>query len=179
MTHEFKNLLEKASVSLLLDSYDAIFSDFDPRPYGERTISDDFLIEAKKAVRETTEGSLELHFLIPKHLHNPHEDQVIRERLHRHFKKHAVLWEAKIKRLTRHGILLVIGGMILMFLASLVTHFSSDHFGFDLLQVIFEPAGWFTVWFGLDQIFYLTREQHPELEFYLKMTHAEIHFDTY
>ena len=35
-------LLELAEISILLDSYDDIFSDFDPSPYSERTLSDDY-----------------------------------------------------------------------------------------------------------------------------------------
>ena len=36
------------SISLWIDSYDDIFSDFDPRPFSARNISDDFLYEVKK-----------------------------------------------------------------------------------------------------------------------------------
>lgn len=46
-----QSLLELAEVSILLDSYDDIFSDFDPSAYSERTLSDDFIIQAKKNFR--------------------------------------------------------------------------------------------------------------------------------
>ena len=42
----------KIVVSLWLDNYDNIFSDFDPRSYAHRELSDDFLIEAKKVTHE-------------------------------------------------------------------------------------------------------------------------------
>lgn len=47
-----KEIIDKAEISLVLDTYDDIFSDFDPRPYGERALSSDFLDEAKKAARD-------------------------------------------------------------------------------------------------------------------------------
>ena len=50
--HEIKELLEKTQISLWLDDYADIFSDFDPRPFSQRALSDDFLNEAKKVVRE-------------------------------------------------------------------------------------------------------------------------------
>ena len=36
---------KEGNVSLVLESYNDIFSDFDPRNYSERALSDDFLIE--------------------------------------------------------------------------------------------------------------------------------------
>ena len=42
---------KNGNISLILESYTDIFSDFDPRPYDQRTLSDDFLLECKKAVR--------------------------------------------------------------------------------------------------------------------------------
>ena len=60
-----QELLAQGSISLLLDSYDDIFSDFDPRPFTHRAVSDDFLIEAKRAALDK-DGTLELRFLIPR-----------------------------------------------------------------------------------------------------------------
>ena len=42
---ETEKLLQQSEISLLLDSYDDIFSDFDPRPYNQRALSQDFLAE--------------------------------------------------------------------------------------------------------------------------------------
>lgn len=47
---EQKNTKENYSISLWIDSYDDIFSDFDPRHFSLRNISDDFLYEVKKGV---------------------------------------------------------------------------------------------------------------------------------
>ena len=49
----FEHFYESADdIPLVLDSYDDIFSDFDPRPYSERAMSGDFLLECKKASAE-------------------------------------------------------------------------------------------------------------------------------
>ena len=55
-TLEQTALLKKSEISLSLDNYDDIFSDFDPRPFSQRALSDDFLIEAKKASRDKVSG---------------------------------------------------------------------------------------------------------------------------
>jgi hypothetical protein len=48
-----------------------------------------------------------------------------------------------------------------------------------VLQVLLEPAGWFAVWFGLDQLFYGTRELAREHAFYRKMARADVVFSAY
>lgn len=179
MTINLKNLLEKASISLLLDNYDGIFSDFDPRPYSERAISDDFLLEAKKATREVTSGLVQLRFLVPKSIKNTQHEAIIKERLHHHFKKNEMALAHEVKNLVKKGITLSIGGFFLMFFVSIVSHYFTINLWTDFLRILFEPAGWFSVWYGLDQIFYFSKEKKPELEFYKKMMHADIHFEGY
>lgn len=176
---DIKSLLEKASVSLLLDSYDGVFSDFDPRPFSERAISDDFLSHAKKATVEVGDGNFELRFLIPKHLKNVHEESTIRDRLHRHFRKHLAILEHDAKRLILKGVLLTALGFLLMFFAALLNHSQPTGLELDFLKILFEPSGWFLVWYGLDQIFYFSKEAKPDLQFYRKMVKAELHFDPY
>ena len=57
--------LREGNISLILDDYNDLFSDFDPRHYSERALSDDFLAESKRASRDKPAGSLEVKFLVP------------------------------------------------------------------------------------------------------------------
>ena len=65
-----QKLLGLSNISLSLNSYDDIFSGFDPRPYSQRALSDDFLAESKRASRDKELDGVELIFLI--HLPNNH-----------------------------------------------------------------------------------------------------------
>ena len=56
--------LKLAEVSILLDSYDDIFSDFDPSEYSERALSDDFCIQAKKHSRNEIGNKMTLRVLL-------------------------------------------------------------------------------------------------------------------
>ena len=47
-TEPKQSLLKLGEISILLDSYDDIFSDFDPSHYSERTLFDDFIVQSKK-----------------------------------------------------------------------------------------------------------------------------------
>ncbi|MBI4652464.1 hypothetical protein HY745_14550 [Candidatus Desantisbacteria bacterium] len=83
---EIGRILDMVQVSLQIDSYDDIFSDFDPRPFSERTLSDDFLLESKKAFREKESGRFELRFLIPIKERKLESEKIIKKRLTDHFK---------------------------------------------------------------------------------------------
>lgn len=50
------------SIQIALDHYDDIFSDFDPSPFSQRMLSDDFLKEMQKRYIETKKGSLKYGF---------------------------------------------------------------------------------------------------------------------
>lgn len=84
---EKRKIFEISEVSLWLDSYDDIFSDFDPRPYSQRALSDDFLEEAKKAVKEKKTGELELRLLVPHSQRDLEKEIIIKRRLREYFKK--------------------------------------------------------------------------------------------
>ena len=85
-----QELLAKSEISLILDTYDDIFSDFDPRPYEERALSDDFLLEAKKASRDKATGTIELIFMMPAGKRDTHKESLIKRRLRDHFRKHYI-----------------------------------------------------------------------------------------
>ena len=173
---ETTRLMKLSEISLWLDTYDDIFSDFDPRPYSERALSDDFLSEAKKASKEKTSGRIELRFIVPGEQRNNDLEVIIRKRLHEHFRKHAVQLEEEAKMLQRRGVITAAFGFLLMMLASYVSWRKSDSFIYSMLMTVLEPSGWFITWFGLDQLFYTSNQKKPDLEFYRKMAKCDIEF---
>lgn len=179
LTKEGKEeLLAQGEISLILDTYDDIFSDFDPRPFHQRSLSDDFLAAAKKAALDK-EGALELHFLIPRSQRNSERETVIRQRLRAHFRRHHEMLQREIQQTKKKGIGMALFGMAMLLVASYLLSLSSSAFWVYVLIVILEPAGWFTAWTGMDEIYYTTRQKKPELEFYEKMMHATITFSVY
>ena len=174
-----QQLLAKSEVSLWLDTYDDIFSDFDPRPYDQRALSVDFLDEAKRATREMRQG-LQLRFLIPTNVRNTEQEELIKKRLRDHFRKHAVELEKESANILRNGVGFAILGFALLVIASYVSFSQNgESFLFTLLIVVLEPAGWFTAWFGLEELFYKRESKQPEIAFNQKMGQAEILFESY
>ncbi len=171
-------LVDESEISLVLDTYDDIFSDFDPRTYDLRVLSFDFLLEAKRAAREKVSG-LSLRFMIPEALRDHSKEQLIIKRLHAHFEKHARLLKKERKVIYRKGVLITILGLLLTAGAAGARFYFKDSMLAAVALVILEPAGWFSIWNGLDLVFQGGKSQKEEYKFYCKMSSAEIIFNGY
>ncbi len=100
-------------VDIALDSYDDIFSDFDPSPFATRILSEDFLNELFRRYSHTPKGRFVVNFTIPKALRSEKTETLIRKRLKDHFKERDLLWEGRIRERLRIGLIrLAIGAVI-------------------------------------------------------------------
>lgn len=190
-----QNMLKMSQIMLTLDTYEDIFSDFDPRSFGEKALSIDFLSEIKGASREKPNGTIELKLLIPKNKRDQKDETLIIKRLRNHFRKHYDLLKKDVNKIKQIGALMVgIGffvGVLVVLVIEGVTH-SIDHSMFfqnplvwlamifpSVILVLMEPASWFLIWEGMNKIVFDWQEKKPDLEFYEKMTKCEIVFEEY
>lgn len=169
--------LREGNISLILDSYDDIFSDFDPRPYSQRSLSDDFLSECRRASRDKQESGLELRFFVPKDKRSLSEEMMIRKRLKSHFEKHYFEKQTGLKSIKKRGFLWVLVGAIALLISTSIEKY--QNFFIDFLFIVSQPAGWFLMWSGLEELFIDPRDKRPELDFYKKMAKAKIVFYSY
>ncbi|MFA6065009.1 MAG: hypothetical protein WCW44_01685 [archaeon] len=177
---EKQKLLQLSEISLILDTYDDIFSDFDPRTLDKRSLSDDFLFELKRATKENMTGVIEINFLIPVEQRKTDKETMIKKRLRDHFKKHYDLVLKEIEKARNKGLVMIVIGVILSILTAIFVY---PHEGanilFNVILVLIEPAAWFTVWEGANRIFGAWEDKKVDLDFYKKMTKSEISFTGY
>ena len=180
-----QKLLQMSEISLILDAYDDLFSDFDPRPLENRSLSDDFLMEIKRATKENNEGIIEINFLIPLEQRKNEKEAKIKKRLHDHFRKHYEAIEADILDVRKTGGLMAGVGFVLGIFGAifLVPGDLGVNTWITMLQkallIFIEPASWFTIWTGFEKIFTTWKEMKPDRDFYKKMSKAEINFTGY
>jgi len=175
-----QKLFQISNISLWLDRYEDIFSDFDPRPYSQRTLSDDFLCEAIKVSKEKAAGTLELRLLLPAVIRNSYNETIIKKRLKEHFKTHFDNLKKETKMITGKGMYFLVVGIILMLSASYILFtYHERSFSVLFLSTLFEPASWFLFWEGLGLVIFEAKKKKPELDFYKKMAKCEIHFLSY
>lgn len=170
-------LLRIGEISLWLDTYDDIFSDFDSRPFAERALSQDFLEEAKRAIRGKPSGDILLTFLMPKKLRNVAQETMIRKRLFEHFVNHNFSLKKEKRNVVMRGIVFALAGLILMFITTAILY-ATEQKGYliTFLIVLLEPAGWFLFWDGLELAIFEAQKMNKDLEFYKKMENCEIRF---
>ncbi len=171
-------LPELAEISIWLDTYDDVFSDFDPRPYKQRTMSDDFINAAKKEIKESTEGKLEMILMIPVNLRVTAHEDTIRKRIRDYFRINYESLSKKTRYLQRWGYIIFAGAITSIFISSLVHDIQAPLIIQNLLYSIFEPMGFFMLFTGLDQVISAGKNKE-NIEFYRKIAEGNIRFIGY
>jgi hypothetical protein len=172
---ESKNIRD-GSISLSLNSYNYLFSDFDPRDYSQKILSEDFIEECRRAVRES-ENKVELVLLCPKQKRNLKDEVKIKKRLKEYFFYNLKKEYNSRKKLKFEGLFWFLLGSVVMILATFLA--GKSNFFLRFLEIMAIPAGWFLFWEGLDKIFIKSREKLPDYEFYKKMSESSITFADY
>jgi hypothetical protein len=176
MKHKFSSRVETSEISLRLEQYDDIFSDFDIRPYSKRALSVDFLDEIKRASYDKNEGEIELTLHAPEKERNEAHELVIKERLAAHFKRHYAMLLKEKRHVMQLGISMVVMGVIFMIAATfIVFEDPTQNLLLSFLVVFLEPAAWFLLWEGMDQIIFNSKNINPDLDFYRKMSDERAH----
>ncbi len=161
---------EMSEINLKLEQYDDIFSDFDIRPYSKRALSVDFLDEIKRATSDKKEGEIELILHAPEAERDETNESIIKERLAAHFKRHYHLLLDEKKHLMKTSFFMVFMGVISMIAATLIVFEDpTKNLFLSFLIVFLEPAAWFLLWEGMEQIMFNSKNINPDLNFYKKM----------
>lgn len=166
--------INEENIDLVLQSYEDLFSDFDPRPYSRKALSEDFLSECKRASADK-DKEIELRFLMPKKKRSVKDEETIIERLKEHFRKHSLEKHKEIRYYQKTGIIWISLGAIIIITSLVVSLNFESHF-LEAILKIFEVPSWFLIWEGLGKIFLHAREKLPEYSFYKKMHLAKINF---
>ena len=174
-----QSLVKLSEISILLNSYNDIFSAFDPSEYSERTLSDDFIVQAKNFSKTKDGNKMSLKLLLPASARNEQDEKIIIKRLHFHFKDAYQQVANEVNKTKRKGIILSVIGIVLMLSASYLSFMKPEKYHIHFLIVVFEPAGWFLLWAGLDHLVYQSKSSKKDFNFYSKMTKSEIKFFTY
>ena len=164
-------------ISIILDVWDDIFSDFDPRPLDERELSEDFINELKKRYRETAKGELLISFFAPQSLKNEQSEKMVIHRLRRYFRERAAQKRREILRLRTRGAVFVLCGIAFLSAITVSAHYAVvSEFALQLLEIVFVPLGWFGIWEGFSQIVNVSPAFSQGTTLYRKLAEAQYHF---
>jgi hypothetical protein len=162
------------SIHMWLDSYDDIFSDFDPSPYSQRLLSEDFLSEAKRRYAETKKGKLELRFSLPAKMRDQKTEALIKRRLKQYFQMKAKEGEGEVRKSRVRGAVYFVLGFLVLLSVAIVPPFVGDYGRF--LEILLVPVGWFGMFDGVELMVESPRSFEKEINFSRRLADASYEF---
>jgi hypothetical protein len=163
-------------LSLWLDYYDDIYSDFDSRHYLKRRVSEDFLHELRMAKKTKKEKVTDIFLLLPQDKRAEEAERVIAKSLVDFFKNQYQYNHDKYRKKLNQGILMIVVGLLIMMLNSYLNFKNIHSLLISVIKTVLDPAGWFLLWFGFDFIFYDLVEVKKERAFFAELSEVNIHF---
>lgn len=140
-------------IAIVIDSWDDVFSDFDPRPLSQRTLSEDFIEEMKRRYRETRTGEFSITIYLPDGLRNANSEKMVRQRLKKHFHHQALLEQKYLTQARLRGALYMVMGVCSLGVLTLLIYSKTlSELHTDLIGIILMPIGWFGIWEGFSKL---------------------------
>jgi len=159
-----------------LDSYDDIFSDFDPSPYHERLLSEDFIMEAKRRYAETKKGGLELRFSLPAKLRSQKTETLIKRRLKQYFQMKVKDSEDDIKKSRGRGLMYFGAGFVVLLSVAFVPGVEALKGVAHFIEILLVPIGWFGMFDGVELLIESPRKFEKEINFNRRLSEAAYTF---
>lgn len=166
------------AISIAIDTYDDIFSDFDPREIDHRELSEDFIIELLRRHRTDPRGKYDVVLVAPKIISDQNTEKKITSRL-THFFHAKFTQDIKIiNQIRLRGLIFIVIGMALLMSLVFVTYYRAlDRLMIELAGIVFMPLGWFGVWEGFGQIVDRPLKLQREAEVFKKLSKAVYKFE--
>ncbi|MFH1239181.1 MAG: hypothetical protein V1653_03610 [bacterium] len=164
-------------ISIALDSWDDIFSDFDPSPLEQRILSEDFLLELKKRYREARRGQFIITIYAPLSLKDDSSERLVIKRLKQYFKFRHLTLKKEIISLRLKGLIFVVSGTMALGFLTLIAYYKVlSTFILDMVGIVLVPLGWFGIWEGFSRIIEPSPRLIADAELFEKLSKASIKF---
>ncbi|MDD5067680.1 MAG: hypothetical protein PHF84_11605 [bacterium] len=152
-SYQSQRLEDLREFGVVIDTWDDVFSDFDPRPLNERTVSGDFTDELKKRYRESDVKNFVISIYAPGELKNEESEKMVTQRLKRHFRYLYMTARRSIQQVRIRGLVFFLIGLCsLSFLTLSTVYKLFNALTYQLLEILLLPLGWFGFWEGLSKL---------------------------
>ncbi len=166
------------AISIAIDTYDDIFSDFDPRDILDRDLSEDLINELRHRHRQNPKGKYDIVLVAPKSIEDQNVEKKIVSRLNKYFHQKYLRYQKSIDEIRIRGIVYVAVGMVLLTSLSLLAYnLKLDRLTLDLVGIIFMPLGWFGIWEGFSKIIDIPFKLNDDTQAYKRLAKAAYKFE--
>jgi len=178
MEKAIQRIKDLKEVDIAIDTWDDIFSDFDPSPLNERTLSEDFIVELRKRYRETRKGSFAVTIYAPTSLKDAKSESTVIQRLKRHFQHRSMQRQKEIARIRIKGVIFVLFGICFLTFLTLAAYFKIfNNLAIDILGIVVMPLGWFGIWEGFSKVVDTSPKFIQEEILFDKLSKAQYRFN--
>lgn len=175
--HIEEHIRDIQEITIAIDSWDDIFSDFDPSPLEQRILSEDFLVELKKRYRETQRGNFVITIYAPMSLRDDTSEKIVIKRLKQYFKFRHLSVQKEINEAVGKGLIFVIVGILFLAALTLGAYFKKlSTLSLELVGIIMMPLGWFGIWEGFSRIIEPSELGKQDMELFVKLSKAAYKF---
>lgn len=176
MTSYEQRIRDLQEVSIAIDTWDDVFSDFDPRPLEERTLSEDFVYELQKRYYEQPSGALSVTIWAPPTLQDSATEALVCRRLKEYFALRATQMRAEIRQeRVRGAIFFACGFVCLGLLAFMTLVVKLPDAWRAFLEITLMPLGWFGMWEGVGKMVDLDRAAVQQRALFSRLAEADFH----
>lgn len=165
-------------ISLWLDDYDDIYSDFDSRNYQKRRISADFIDELGMALKNKNGSINDLVLLLPSEKRDSYTELKIAQSLKSYFNRQLSIYRNRYSRELKKGILLFFIAIALMVINAIISYRLNNNLLSSIIRIILEPSGWFMVWVSFDMLYYDLQRLKKEKAFFNELSALKIYFQS-
>lgn len=167
------------AISIAIDTYDDIFSDFDPRDISQRDLSEDFIIELMRRYRQTRLGRYDVVLVAPKVIEDQNAEKKIVSRLNKYFHQKYLRYMKSIREIRAKGMLYIAFGMAVLIALALILNYSKNpnEITLAIIGIIFTPLGWFGMWEGFSKIVEIPFKLASDTEAYKQFSKAYYKFE--
>ncbi|MFC1753358.1 hypothetical protein ACFL96_08200 [Thermoproteota archaeon] len=153
MDNTTQRIQDLREIAVVIDTWDDIFSDFDPRPLNERTVSNDFFEELKMRYRESRTGGFIINIFAPNALEDKKSEVMVKQRLKKHFHHRFLQKKKLVSRIRLRGAIFVSIGVTSLSILTVVTYYKFlSEIAIDIMSIFLMPLGWFGFWEGLSKL---------------------------
>ena len=164
-------------IAIVIDTWDDVFSDFDPRPLNQRTVSGDFVDALKKRYQETRKGDLTITIYVPQSLRNLESEKMVSQRLKKHFRLIFLQKKKDLMHRRLRGFIFVCIGISALSFLTLATYFKFlSKLAIEISAIILMPLGWFGFWEGLSKLVDTSPASIREEKFFEKLSKTSYRF---
>ena len=166
------------AISIAIDTYDDIFSDFDPRDLTQRDLSEDFIIELTRRHRHDITGKYDVVLVAPRSIEDPVAEKKIISRLNRYFNQKHLRYMKAINQIRMRGLIYIVSGMAVLVALTLLTYYRVlDALTREIAGITFMPLGWFGIWEGFSKVVDIPFKLESDTRVYRKLSKAAYKFE--